>query len=61
MSLLIRLILAAGGGVAALFLSREAAGFPIAQAMFGIITACLVLVLLAFGPRLLSGARRDKR
>jgi len=63
MGLIVRIILAAGGGLAAAFLSRDAPIFPVAQAMFGIIVACMVLALLTFGPSLLGrdNARRDGR
>ncbi|WP_424138704.1 hypothetical protein [Roseomonas chloroacetimidivorans] len=63
MGLIVRIILAAGGGLAAAFLSREAPSFPVAQALFGIVVACVVLALLTLAPSALgrSSDRRDKR
>ncbi|HWX47026.1 MAG TPA: hypothetical protein VNZ61_03115 [Roseomonas sp.] len=51
MGLLIRLMLAAGGGIAASMLSREAGNFPVVQAMLGILATCLLLLVLALWPR----------
>lgn len=60
MSLLIRVILAIGAGLAAAFLSRDEPIFPVAQMMFGVAAACLVLLLLAILPRILPGARHRR-
>lgn len=60
MSVLIRLVLAIGAGLAAALLSWDEPIFPVAQVMFGIAAACLVLLLLVVLPRIVSGPRHRR-
>ncbi|MCK8786126.1 hypothetical protein M0638_17260 [Roseomonas sp. NAR14] len=46
MGLLIRLVLSAGGGLAAFFIARDSPNFEVVSAMFGLAISVLVLVAL---------------
>jgi hypothetical protein len=41
-------MLALGGGLAALFVSRDAGNFAVVQAMFGIAAAVVIMIVLSF-------------
>jgi hypothetical protein len=50
MGLLLRLLLAAGGSVAALFVARDSPVFEVAQGIFATIVVVVVLFALALIP-----------
>lgn len=47
MALLARIVIALGGGLAALLVARDSANFEIVQAMLGIAVAVAIIAILA--------------
>lgn len=47
MALIVRLLLVMGGALAALVVARDAPGFPVVQALFGLVAFTAALALAA--------------